>query len=333
MLALYAKAVRFKPSCSHMPLQLPRIHRYRRVTINAKHCNNYNRLTNWHCSLAALVHPNYMQTLSLPMQLDMMVDSSFPFKPLGLVHMANQIQVNCLPEQNQSVDVYTYFGDVYFHRKGWLFEVLTQVHATDFVVKKNDIGESAPQAMLIGKSYYLARAKHEPQDIQSLAQQYSSGPNWIAAQKIDLANAGLAQQNNVYNTKMRFDENIGRRYARISGDYNPIHLHPLTAKLLGFKKAIAHGMYSKALVLSNIAKVVPFYQQGFTINTVFIQPILLPLDTELSFSGSSNTSNMGCLGQLKACPTSKISYKQHEFALESQARRKKRSHLSGSICY
>ncbi|HUR41246.1 MAG TPA: MaoC/PaaZ C-terminal domain-containing protein [Verrucomicrobiae bacterium] len=41
-------------------------------------------------------------------------------------------------------------------------------------------------------------------------------------------------------------EDIGRRYGRIAGDMNPIHLYPLTAKLLGFDRHIAHGMWSMA---------------------------------------------------------------------------------------
>ncbi|MEM6797233.1 MAG: MaoC/PaaZ C-terminal domain-containing protein, partial [Acidobacteriota bacterium] len=34
----------------------------------------------------------------------------------------------------------------------------------------------------------------------------------------------------------------GRRYARVSGDFNPIHLWPATSKPLGFRRPIAHGM-------------------------------------------------------------------------------------------
>ena len=39
---------------------------------------------------------------------------------------------------------------------------------------------------------------------------------------------------------------LGRRHARVSGDYNPIHLSALTARPLGFPRAIAHGMWTVA---------------------------------------------------------------------------------------
>lgn len=38
----------------------------------------------------------------------------------------------------------------------------------------------------------------------------------------------------------------GRRYARLSGDWNPIHLWPQTSRLLGFEQPIVHGMQSAA---------------------------------------------------------------------------------------
>ena len=44
------------------------------------------------------------------------------------------------------------------------------------------------------------------------------------------------------------DGGLGRRYAAVSGDRNPIHMHDLSAKLFGFPRAIVHGMWTKARV-------------------------------------------------------------------------------------
>ncbi|MDX2556969.1 MaoC family dehydratase [Streptomyces stelliscabiei] len=43
---------------------------------------------------------------------------------------------------------------------------------------------------------------------------------------------------------------VGRRYGAVSGDRNPIHLHPLGARLFGFPRAIAHGMWTVARCLA-----------------------------------------------------------------------------------
>ena len=48
----------------------------------------------------------------------------------------------------------------------------------------------------------------------------------------------------------RVPGDIGRRYAAVSGDRNPIHMHALSAKAFGFPRAIAHGMWTKARCLA-----------------------------------------------------------------------------------
>ena len=51
----------------------------------------------------------------------------------------------------------------------------------------------------------------------------------------------------------RLAGDLGRRYGSVSGDLNPIHMHPLTARLFGFQSAIAHGMWTKARCLAALA--------------------------------------------------------------------------------
>src|SRR6201999_1387604 len=50
---------------------------------------------------------------------------------------------------------------------------------------------------------------------------------------------------------------LGRRYGSVSGDLNPIHVHSLTARLFGFKSAIAHGMWTKARCLGALQASLP----------------------------------------------------------------------------
>ena len=66
---------------------------------------------------------------------------------------------------------------------------------------------------------------------------------------------------------------LGRRYAAVSGDRNPIHMHSLTAKPLGFPAAIAHGMWTKARCLAALESRLP---DAFTAEVAFRRPILLP---------------------------------------------------------
>ena len=66
---------------------------------------------------------------------------------------------------------------------------------------------------------------------------------------------------------------LGRRYAAVSGDRNPIHLYPLTAKALGFPRQIAHGMWSKARCVAAIENRLP---DAVRVDVAFKKPILLP---------------------------------------------------------
>ena len=71
----------------------------------------------------------------------------------------------------------------------------------------------------------------------------------------------------------RLGGDLGRRYAAVSGDRNPIHMHSLAAKPLGFPAAIAHGMWTKARCLAALEARLP---DTFTAEVAFRRPILLP---------------------------------------------------------
>ena len=70
---------------------------------------------------------------------------------------------------------------------------------------------------------------------------------------------------------------LGRRYGSVSGDLNPIHVHPLTARLFGFPSAIAHGMWTKARCLAALEPRLP---DAFSVEVAFKKPILLPAQVQ-----------------------------------------------------
>jgi acyl dehydratase len=94
----------------------------------------------------------------------------------------------------------------------------------------------------------------------------------------------------------RLAGDLGRRYAAVSGDHNPIHLYPLTAKALGFKRQIAHGMWSLARCVAVVENRLP---DAVTVDVIFKKPIFLPAsvafgvatyDDGLAFALTSPTS-------------------------------------------
>jgi len=292
MLKLYAKALFHKPSKSssinsnfvknsaekeHKPNStlvvptLPTEQLTKTVSINARHCENYNALCHWKMGIAAQIHPNYIQTLSMPLQLSLMVNDHFPFKPIGVVHIANEINVHFLPEQSATITLKCYFGKVYFHKRGWLFELVTEAAV--------NTASEAQSTCIVASSYYLAKVKHEVDNCNMAG--LSKAPAWLNEEEATVDFEHHSAQASFY-----FPANIGRRYANISGDFNPIHLCATTAKLFGFKQAIAHGMYSKALCVSQLISKLcgtrHSLSAGFILRCRFVQPILLPANTQFS---------------------------------------------------
>jgi hypothetical protein len=59
------------------------------------------------------------------------------------------------------------------------------------------------------------------------------------------------------------DAALARRYAALSGDWNPIHLWDWSARLLGQRQAILHGMASAALLEARLPQPVSGLQLAF----------------------------------------------------------------------
>jgi len=75
-------------------------------------------------------------------------------------------------------------------------------------------------------------------------------------------------------TALDVSGDTGRRYARVSGDYNPIHLTARTAGWFGFKQAVAHGMWSMSRSLGEADAQLPV--MPIQIDTQFKLPLYLP---------------------------------------------------------
>jgi len=64
---------------------------------------------------------------------------------------------------------------------------------------------------------------------------------------------------------------VGRQYARVSGDFNPIHIADLAARFFGFKRAIAHGMWTLARCAAEIGETA--FSQPCALDVAFKRPI------------------------------------------------------------
>src|SRR5699024_9108583 len=76
--------------------------------------------------------------------------------------------------------------------------------------------------------------------------------------------------------------NIGRRYAAVAGDYNPIHLSTPSARLFGFASAIATGMWLQARIAAQLAP--KLEQSAYQLSVAFKKPVFLPSPVTFSYA-------------------------------------------------
>jgi acyl dehydratase len=207
------------------------------------------------CGFALRDHlpPTYPHVLAFPLHMALMSDGSFPFGAVGLVHVANKITQHRRIGVDEALDLRVQATKLVSHPKGKAFDVVTEVR-----VGRQIAWEST--------STFLRRGKGDPGA--------ASGEAFPIVGEDVPASA-----------EWRLDGGLGRRYAAVSGDRNPIHMHSLTAKPLGFPAAIAHGMWTKARALGALEPRLP---DAFVVDVRFRRPILLPAKVEFATSVGSD---------------------------------------------
>jgi len=195
------------------------------------------------CGFALRDHlpPTYPHVLAFPLHMALMSDGSFPFGAVGLVHVANQITQHRRLGIDEPLDLRVQATKLKAHPKGKAFDVVTEVR----------IGR---QIAWESTSTFLRRGKGDPGA--------ASGEAFPIVDEDTPASATWT-----------LDGGLGRSYGAVSGDRNPIHMHSLTAKPLGFPAAIAHGMWTKARALAALDSRLP---DAFEVDVRFRKPILLP---------------------------------------------------------
>lgn len=174
--------------------------------------------------------------------------------------------------------------------------VMGQVHLRNRVAVLADFDHNAPLAIEVATGRSNITAAGLEWDIDCSV--YAEGvPVWKAtATSLHRCTTGVPRKRG---EKVKFDQyqerqaltipaDLGRQYARLSGDFNPIHLADITANLFGFKQAIIHGMWSKARALAAMQEVLP--SSGYSAEVKFVRPIALPSEVQLGINVAHNTA-------------------------------------------
>jgi acyl dehydratase len=209
--------------------------------------------------------------LAFGLQVELMAGRSFPLALPGLVHIANTITVHRRIEASERLDVRVHSERFVPHAKGAQVDLVGRIHSGD-------------QEVWTGRSTYLARGATAPSG-DADGSDTATGSDGVAratgsdgAAPADRGEPPTDDPGGPPTAVWRVDAGTGRRYASVSGDVNPIHLHPLSAKAFGFPRAIAHGMWTAAHALAALEGRIP---DAATYDVIFGRPVLLPSTVEL----------------------------------------------------
>ena len=181
----------------------------------------------------------YLHMLAFPLHMELMTDAAFPFPAIGSVHLENSIT------QHRPVGIGEIGVAVTPGRQP------ARQHQGPGVGHERDRHGRRRGRVGVGLDVPPGRQgrQGERRPGRSFTAIEAKGPVWS------------------------IPENIGRTYGAVSGDRNPIHLYPLTAKALGFRRHIAHGMWSKARCIAALENRLPDHVR---VEVGFKKPIFLP---------------------------------------------------------
>jgi acyl dehydratase len=188
---------------------------------------------------------SYPHMLAFPLHLALMTDPRFPFPAIGLVHIYNRIVQHRPISADERLDLRVWAEPIEPHPRGRQVSIRS---------------EARVGAELVWEEVSTNLRRGRGEETATLAT--------VASAKDLPATATWT-----------LSGDLGRRYAAVSGDYNPIHVHPLTARLFGFPAAIAHGMWTKARCLAALGPRLP---ESFSVEVAFKRPIVLPAKVEFA---------------------------------------------------
>lgn len=180
----------------------------------------------------------FPQVLLTPLHMQIIARPEFPFPALGLVHVRQKCLQHHPITSSDTIRAKSWIDGLEFRRKGAEITIHSEIYGKETLLWSAETTVFSRHPKGHGQSDERARADQPTADAVS--------ETW----------------------SLRSD--LGRRYTKVSGDFNPIHLYAWSAKIFGFERAIIHGMWSIAHALSKTSPC----PRSLTVN--FVRPVMLP---------------------------------------------------------
>ena len=243
---------------------------YKRIEANIQnisavptHVNQFSEVCSFAKDSDHLPLP-YPHILAAPLHYAVLNHKAFPVKLLGLVHVKNSITQYRPIALQEIMDIECFIEGFDEVENGQIFHMQTRISVDAELVWEETCS-------------FLARRKSKEKK----------------AKKKTSSTDGSQIESQI--TSWEVPANMGRRFAKVSGDVNPIHLSDITAKLFGFKKAIVHGVWSMSRTMAELESTQSQdnLNKAMRMDVEFKLPVFLP--TWVSLQTQENSQGLSFL--------------------------------------
>jgi acyl dehydratase len=196
----------------------------------------------------------YPHVIAGPMHINMLSHQTFPIRLLGALHLKNRIVQYRPIGLDEIIDIDAKPVDFRLVDKGVEFDLVTRFSVDGKPVWKET-------------SIYFVRGRF--------------GGEVSPATDKSFELTSLPETDLLYS--WHIPKNRGRQYARLSGDYNPIHVSALAARTFGFECDIAHGfgVLAQALEYSKRLGDAGVDGKAVQVDVAFKGPVFLGSDVSI----------------------------------------------------
>jgi acyl dehydratase len=191
----------------------------------------------------------FPHVLATPLHLAMLASKAFPLNLFGVVHVRNRIVQQRPLHPKDTGEIHAYIEPDNVTVRGQELRLQTEVRV-------------GGETIWSETSTLLCRMAQQLRPTAPAVRDFTQPP-----------------QENLRCEAFTIPAATGRRYARVSGDFNPIHMADAFARMFGFKRAIAHGMWTVARCAAFIGS--RAFALPCTMDVAFKLPITFPADVAL----------------------------------------------------
>jgi acyl dehydratase len=202
----------------------------------------------------------YPQVLAAPLHLHLLASSDFPFGALGIVHIANRVEQDRPIVPSEAMSLTAAIERFRETARGVEFDIVTRA----FV---------ASEERWRGVTTALHRTRRGPNPRETAARTEARAPSREPSPEPSPEHAPSTRVPDI-SVVVPVPEPTGRRYARLAGDFNPIHQHALLARPFGWKRAIVHGMWTLGRLLGELDDALT--DSRVTVDAQFRKPLYVP---------------------------------------------------------